>query len=297
MKAKGFNLTGVLYTDGQRLIVTGPWNQHGVSEIDATSVTEITLNRASGFCDSDVSFLSQFKNVRNIHILGTVQTGLGSLASLPALDTLSITPPPNCPIEFPNIPSLKHCAIEWWNGAKSLLECSSLESLYIRGTKEKDFKFLQQLSLLKTLTIAQSSIHSLDGLERLTMLTKLELILLRTLSTFSQLSDCSNLEELSIYSCSKFNDVSVLPELTKLRRLTIEIRGNIPSIAPLISLPNLEHIDLGGSTIIDDGNLECLLKFPSLKFVNFRNRRHYNLKRGEFYKRRWPNQDWTNQFD
>ncbi len=297
MKAKGFNLTGGLYTDGKRLIVTGPWNSHGISEIDASSVTEVVLNYAHGFCGSDISFLSGFKNVRNIQILASVQTGFEALTSLPALETLYIWPPPNVVIDFPNIPSLRHCNIQWWNGANSILKCKSLESLSISHSKEKDLKFLEKLSRLKTLDIAQSSIHSLAGLEKLTMLTKLELIHLKTLSDFGQLRDCSNLEELSIHMCSKFNDVSVLSELAKLKKLTIDIRGKIPSISPLISLPSLENIDLGGYTIVDDGDSDCLLKFPSLKFANFRNRKHYNLKRGEFYKRRWPNQAWTNQYD
>lgn len=297
MKAKGFNLTGGLHTEGKRLIVTGPWNSHGISEIDASSVTEVVLNYASGFCDSDISFVSGFKNVRNVHILATVKTGFEALTSLPALETLSISPPPKVGIDFPNIPSLRHCSIQWWNGANSILDCNMLESLYISHSNEKDLKFLEKLSRLKSLTISQSTIHSLVGLEKLTMLTKLELVHLRTLSTFDQLNDCSNLEELSIHMCSKFKDVAVLSELAKLKKLTIDIRGSIPSIAKLISLPSLANIDLGGSTIVDDGDIECLLKFPSLKFVNFRNRKHYNVTRGEFYKRRWPNQAWTNQFD
>lgn len=228
--------------------------------------------------------------------MATVQTGFEVLTSLPALETLSISPPPNVEIDFPNIPSLRHCSIQWWNGANSILECNKLESLYISHSKEKDLQFLDKLSHLKTLTISQSTIHSLVGLEKLTMLTRLELIHLKTLSAFGQLSDCSNLEELSIHMCSKFNDVSILSKLAKLRKLTIDIRGNIPSISPLISLPNLENIDLGGATVVDDGDLECLLKFPTLKFAKFRDRKHYNLKRGEFYKRRWPNQAWTNKF-
>jgi len=297
MKAKGFNLTGGLHTEGKRLIVTGPWNSHGISEIDISSVTEVVLNYAHGFCSSDISFLSGFKNVRNIHILTSVQTGFEALTSLPTLKTLSISPPPNAVIDFTNIPSLRHCSIQWWNGANSILDCNMLESLYISHSKEKDLKFLEKLSRLKSLTISQSTIHSLVGLEKLKMLTKLELIHLKTLSTFGQLNDCSNLEELSIHRCSKFKDVAVLSELAKLRKLTIDIRGNIPSISKLISLPSLANIDLGGSTIVDDGDIECLLKFLSLKFVNFRNRKHYNVTRGEFYKRRWPNQAWTNQFD
>lgn len=296
MKAKGFNLTGGLHTDGRRLIVTGPWNSHDISDIDTSSITEVVLNYVLGFCDSDISFVSGFKNVKNIHILATVQTGFEVLTSLPALESLSISPPPHAAIDFPNIPSLKHCSIQWWYGANSLLECNTLESLYISHSKEKDLKFLEKLSRLKTLTVSQSTIHSLVGLEKLTLLTKLELFHLRTLSTFDQLSGCSNLEELNIQMCSKFSDVSVLSKLAQLKKLTIDIRANILSIEPLISLPHLENVNLGGSTIVDDGDLECLLKFPSLKFANFRNRKHYNLTRGEYYQQRWPNQAWTSQF-
>ena len=57
----------------------------------------------------------------------------------------------------------------------------------------------------------------------------------------------------------------------------INERGVIESLKPLQRCKSLEYVSFG-DTIIEDGDLECLMHIKSLKGVFFKNKRTYNKK-------------------
>lgn len=294
MKSKNFIVTGGLHTNGKKFILTGPWNASYLEQFDSNSITEIVLNISSGNCDSKIVFLSEFKNVIDLSIHGKVSSGLQSILSLQKLETLLISVPQQEKIDFKCLPNLKRCVIEWWSGANSIFDCIQLKELNIRKITESNLGFLKNLVHLERLTIAQSPIKSLKGIEALKNLLHLELVHLRSLTDFTDIQSCKSLKELGLFSCGKFDDLEILAYLKNLERLTIDGCGNVGSLSPLVDKCNLISITLGGSTNVLDGNLECLMGMERLKTFDFRNRKHYNLRNEDFYKRKWPGQTWIN---
>jgi Leucine-rich repeat (LRR) protein len=123
-----------------------------------------------------------------------------------------------------------------------------------------------------------SGIESLGGLEGLDI-EKIELSRLKKLTSLKGLEGTKNsLKTLVIESCSKFDSLGVLRELSSLEKLGINDCKEIKSLAPIKDLNKLNYLDFWGNTKILDGDMTPCLGIDK---VAYENRKHYNYTNEE----------------
>lgn len=134
--------------------------------------------------------------------------------------------------------------------------CSNLESLIIADWDPEPGELLPLSSLdkLKTLTIAESDLTTLESLDLPENLHSLYLIYCDTLSNVDKLHEMENLLALSLIQCNKLEDINALQELETLQSLSfpptisqgefreITDRLNLLEIVELIDCPDIEDL-------------------------------------------------------
>ena len=134
---------------------------------------------------------------------------------------------------------------------------------------------------LEELTICQAPIRSLSGLHHGVGLKRLDLTCNRRLEDISQLSAvASSLQSLSVDTCGRIQDFSVLSCLEKLDTLVLQGSNALPNLDFLKSMPNLQSFVCKMNVL--DGDLSLCLSIPS---VSIQSRKHYNYKNRDFSKK------------
>lgn len=151
----------------------------------------------------------------------------------------------------------------------------SLSNVTIKDLSEFD------LPNLKEFSFTQCNIKSLDGIDKLTSLQKLDLHYIRSLIDASKIKELQTLRCLNICSCSKISDFSFVGALKNLECLSLEGNNEIDSIYFLSDLPMLRFLVLQFNVLDGDLNL-C----KNIRYVDVKNRKHYNLKDRELPKNR-----------
>lgn len=158
-------------------------------------------------------------------------------------------------------------------------------ALYIdRGVK--GIEHLAQLTQLRTLTIEESSIGTLEILKGMSQLTDLKILgglnsakgiegarrlervaLERTqITSLAPLKPLTKLRELSLRFSRKLTDLSGIEKLKSLRELELyEVRGPLRSLTPVAKLPKLQSLDFSLTPI--KGGLSPLFKMRSLRAI------------------------------
>lgn len=134
---------------------------------------------------------------------------------------------------------------------------------------------------LEELSICQAPIRSLSGLHHAVGLKHLDLTCNRRLEDISQLSGVAgSLQSLTVDTCGKIKDFSVLSCLEKLDTLVLQGSNALPNLDFLKSMPNLQSFVCKMNVL--DGDLGLCLSIPS---VSIQNRKHYNYKNRDFPKK------------
>jgi internalin A len=113
------------------------------------------------------------------------------------------------------------------------------------------------------------------------LLESLSLAYTSNLENISTISALTCLTELFIENCRKIEDLESIGRLKSLRHLTLNRMGTLASLGFLEGLENLEKVLFWEDTRVADGIMRPLLDLPKLKFVGFRNRRHYTHRMEE----------------
>ena len=212
----------------------------------------------------DHSDLNRFKNI-NILIAGYLSY-------------------PNSIIDLENFLDVKVLSI-YWN--KNFLNIDKLVktirlTLWKFQPKSRTLSDLVNFKELTYATLTMATIDTLDGIQNIQKLKELDLRNIKTLKSFFTNSDNSKLqlEQLLISSCKNLN-IESLPNIDKLKILTLNQMGKIASIESLVDkFPNLEVLSFTESELID-GNINYFKKFTKLKKVFIDNKKHYSLKENE----------------
>ena len=135
----------------------------------------------------------------------------------------------------------------------------------------KDFlRIVEQL----VIRICQSKLRSLHGIENAKKLKTMVLSYNRSLEDISALSVVRDtLTVLSIESCGKVRDFSVLNNLHKLEHLNLNGSNELPNLEFLRKMPNLKTFVF--SMNVQDGDLTLCKSIP---YASCKNKKHYNLK-------------------
>jgi hypothetical protein len=99
---------------------------------------------------------------------------------------------------------------------------------------------------------------------------------------FHDLTHLTNLSTLTLDTCKHLDKLTFVDSLKNLKTLDVSNCGVIESLHPVMKLPYLERLSFIESTDIEDGNIAQLKDHPSLQWVLFQDRKHYDAKRNEF---------------
>ncbi|PIM97952.1 U2-associated snRNP A' protein [Handroanthus impetiginosus] len=242
---------------------------------DPDSVTSLTLTHKAL---SDVSCLSEFKNLERLDLSFNNLTTLEGLKSCVNLKWLSVVQ--NKLQSLKGIEGLTKLTVlnAGKNKLKSMDEVKylpSLRALILNDNEISSVCKLDQLKELNTLVLSRNPISSLgESLVKLKSITKLSLSNCKLQTIDSSLKSCLELKELRL----AHNEIMAVPSefghLVKLQNLDIgnNVITNWSSLKVLSSLVNLRNLNLQGNPIAEKENLLKKVKklLPNLLIFNAR---------------------------
>ena len=282
------NPYGNKYSSSRKgIMIEGEWSKAISDFIEKESIEALFLNYARGWKGKDFSFLSELNSIKELDMIVAKAENLDSISGMYNLEEVNLACHTNSEIDFTKLKKLRKCYVNWWTGASSILDCVSLESLYLDEVKIKGLSKIGLLKNLTSLTIANSTVDSIEWVSKLPQLTKLSLLNCKQVKDFSAIEACVNLKELTIDGSKKLMDIDFLKNLKGLEFINLSSNGEIATLAPLSCLENLKALAFAGNTIIKDGDLSVLVELPKLSMLMFQGRRHYTHK----LIKKW---DWEN---
>lgn len=166
----------------------------------------------------------------------------------------------------------------------SNLRFPALRNLKVIGWCDESLDPLAQLKGLAYLDLVDSrDLRRLTSVESLSHLSTLRLRGAPKLRLLEGVDDLTQLIALHLEGLKRIERYDVLANLGSLRGLVLRGCAPIASLAVLSKLPELEVLVIG-DTRVDDGDLEILQSYPSLKKVMFKNKRGYNWTANEAKK-------------
>lgn len=182
----------------------------------------------------------------------------------------------NFEIDLSKFRNLKQLGLEYWSKVKGLSDLRSLEILVLRKYKASDLSEICSLAQLKTLHVYQSQIITSKGIEALDSLEELTFAYDRRLENISESFSLKNLRKIRIEKCDNLSTITVDKANNTIKEFFI---SKINSIQSLVNLKALELLTLWE---LVDGDLNPILKMPSIKEVRFHpHKKHYTHTKEE----------------
>lgn len=156
-----------------------------------------------------------------------------------------------------------------------MIDVEGYKLWWTQDKQAKNFLSLECTDFLKEATLIQCSITSLDGIDKFFDMQSVHLYYLRSLSDISTLEKCANsLRALTIESCPRVTDFSVLYTLNKLEHLNLMGSNVLPDLKFLEHMPNMKTFVW--SMPVADCDLSPCLRLPYASYT--RGKRGYNYK-------------------
>ncbi|CAA0841319.1 Leucine-rich repeat (LRR) family protein [Striga hermonthica] len=242
---------------------------------DSNSITSLSLNHRA---ISDVSCLSEFKNLERLDLGFNNLTSLEGLKLCLNLKWLSVVQ--NKLQSLKGIEGLNKLTVlnAGKNKLKSMDEVKSLDSLRALILNDNEITSVCKLDRMKelnTLVLSRNPITTLgDSLVKLKSITKLSFSNCQLRTVDSSLNSCLELKELRL----AHNEIMTIPSefstLVKLQNLDIgnNLITNWSTLKVLQSLVNLRNLNLQGNPIAEKDNLLKKVKklLPNLHIFNAR---------------------------
>ncbi|MDB4802610.1 hypothetical protein OAH05_01650 [bacterium] len=228
---------------------------------------------------SDLSFLSEFPNLRYLEVVDQKKVNTRHLDQLSNLRGLRLETP-GTGIDFSCFPELEVFVGDWHVDNSNVACCEELRQLRVWQfkPKSKDLSDLANTTRLEWLTLTQTGITSLSGMETLEDLRYFELAYAPKLESLEGLaSGQKELRELDIQNAKKLSSYQPISELNLLRRLRLS------SCAPMANLNWTKGLNFLDSfsfveTNVENGDLSPLLQLPKLRYIGTMDKKHYNYK-------------------
>ncbi|CAI9105690.1 OLC1v1004673C1 [Oldenlandia corymbosa var. corymbosa] len=241
----------------------------------ANSITTLILTQRAL---SDVSCLSEFKNLERLDLSFNTLTSLEGLKSCVNLKWLSVVQNKLESLEGIqgltklNVLNAGRNKLKSMEGLRSLV---NLNAIILNGNDITSICKLDQMKELNTLVLSHNPITEIgDALAKTKSITKLSLSYCQLQTIGSSLISCAGLKELRL----AHNEIKTLPmELSrndKLLNLDIgtNLITNFSDVKVLSSLVNLRNLNLMGNPIAEKDSLVKKIKnlLPKLKIFNGR---------------------------
>ena len=210
-----------------------------LTDKDYDSVTKLSL---SGKKITDITFLKQCKNLKQLYLNNTGISDISPLAGLTNLTELSLIDN-----RISNISPLS--------------QLTSLTWLVLTGNQISNISVLAGLTNLTELYLSRNQISNISVLEGLTSLTELFLID-NQISDIGPLAKLTNLTVLSLYN-NPIHDISSLKGLTELIQLDLN-NTEINDLTPIGGLDKLIHL-YASTTQLD--NIQAVSELTNLRLL------------------------------
>ena len=146
----------------------------------------------------------------------------------------------------------------------------SLSLFQIRGKLGKNLTLLSDVRSLLKLLMINTNIENLEGIENIKGLKSLELSYNKKLVDISRIN-ITGIEELKIIKCKNIGNLNILNGNESIKELYIDDIENLDFI------PKMKNIKTFGFGNVKDGNMNNLIKSPTIESVRFYpNRKHYS---------------------
>lgn len=188
----------------------------------------------------------------------------------------------NNTIWFEQIPDNLQASLNLKEDKINEMQLENIEYLTIwYHKKNKLGNFVDIPENLLYLELNWSNIQDFLSIEKISKLKRLELHYCTKLQRDFGLSGLADsLEYLHINQSKKFVPNEELFSLENLRVLCLNSCGHLENLRFLNQLPNLIDFRFVDTNVLD-GDLSPILEHPTIRSVNFLNKRHYNMKDDE----------------
>ena len=216
-----------------------------------TGLGGIAISALGGFKLPDLSFLLRFPSVEHLTVLHAEMLDISAIATLKRLSYLKIDGVPKQSIDLANFPLLRELQVRWWPNLRFGKSLTSLQTLRLSNyaSPSGDLNALPEIPQLEDLTLTQSRKLHLSGVGRFTRLKKLGVYYLTAMADISPLSafDTGDMECLEFGNCRKITNHDAVKVIRSLKRLAFNNCGEIPSLAFLNKLTELESFSFVGT--------------------------------------------------
>jgi hypothetical protein len=272
-------------SDGNTLVVTGPWTDALTKVLLEPETTGLSLNHARGFDERSLGFLTGDWGIRRLQLLDRSISDLAPIGRLgTALEDLSVEAGPEAELDLSPHPRLLAIAGEWGLLRGPLQSAPELEQIVTWSFDEIDLHSFRDMVHLERLTIKDAPhLESLSGVASLPSLQCLSIIGGPQLSDIGDLSEtAASLTHLELQGCRRIGSIDGLGTLRNLRFLGLGDCGDIDTLSPVASMSQLEKLYAWGSTRVLDDDLNYLARLPALAEVRMQDRRSYKPRVREF---------------
>ena len=241
------------------------------------------LERAIIICN-DLSFITQCPSLNSIAVYPSLDAEnefdfsplykMPNIRELYCVTTYGLKDEFHTTIDYSKIDGL--CDISAGGvGQFGYEKVNTLQRLWLSGSRRhNDFSTISCSTVLEDITVLQCSVKSLQGLDKYSRLQQLALYHCRSLTDITALKYISKtLRSLTIESCPKITDFSVLNDLCELEHLQLDGNNTLPDLNFLSNMKKLKIFCFTMNVL--DGNLTTCKNIP---YASCKNRNHYNIK-------------------
>jgi hypothetical protein len=222
----------ILKQEGYKIIhlTDGSLIKEAVKIINAGRADGVNFN----FVENYLHHINEIRSAPTIKFISIRDYGPGfeldysAIYSLSKLESLSIYTSDRQEINYLNFPILHSTALFWRPKAKSLYQCTSLESLFLGKYSEPDLTNLEFLTKLTYLRINTGSVKRLNGIEKLQDLSTILLMQATRLEDLTGIEQLPNLRYLMIDNCRNIKNIQLLTEVNKM--VNVKTVGTTPTL-------------------------------------------------------------------
>jgi hypothetical protein len=227
----------------------------------------------------DISFLEQMNKELIDEVVINVEakidlTPLYSLSGLRYLSLLEDYPA----IDLNYFTNLQCLYAVWSKKIKNLSECCTLKEFTLRkfSPKTKDLTDLKNLTLLEEVCLVGGNLKSVKGISSFSKLQQLTLAYIRGLDDISDIAKLS-IRELEIEKCPKLQDVTPISSMQHIEILRLTGIAPLENLSFIKGMKKLKKLSVMDTNVLD-GNFDWCKDHPTLEYVGFDDKRHYNTR-------------------
>lgn len=245
-------------------------------------IRALELNQSRGWNGKDLTVLSRLHQLTCLKVASLNLENVDGLLSQSELQSLSLEVSDLCAgtIHWHQMGQLQKLTVPGRLLANVNVEMPGLEDLYIyTSCGDTEDRILSHFPNLRSLRLNFSNRTDLQNISA-PNLQRLKLGGAMKLKNLRGAEKLDRIEQLTLVGCKSVESIEDVIALEKLKELHLVECSSIPSIAFLRTLPHLQRLTFPATRVLD-GDVACLMTFPSLMDVDFDNCKDYNGNREE----------------